>query len=335
MLIQCSWLIILLMARRNTNSQRVLDDTSSAGSCHDLKLLSWNASGMMSSASYLGSILHKKNIDICGISEHWLYNRNIHFLQSVSSRYRYFAAADRDLDKPSRRKVGKGGVALFWRQELDRFVSVLDIDDDRILGIQIQISPVCYVYVIQVYLPSSNHCMQEFEDYMLKLQDIYSSFSDKGTLIIMGDFNAHQNGYNFVKRYDRRSVMLRNFLACNNLASVNTLPNCTGASATFVSYCGDFKSTIDHIVVPVESLDLLSICSVLDDDALNVSTHRPILCILSFSHAEQTDLHGGTEATSSVKWRNIKDEDISRYRECEEGLFSDINTDMKSWDTRN
>lgn len=239
------------------------------------------------------------------------------------------------MDKPSRRKVGKGGVALFWRQELDRFVSVLDIDDDRILGIQIQISPVCYVYVIQVYLPSSNHCMQEFEDYMLKLQDIYSSFSDKGTLIIMGDFNAHQNGYNFVKRYDRRSVMLRNFLACNNLASVNTLPNCTGASATFVSYCGDFKSTIDHIVVPVESLDLLSICSVLDDDALNVSTHRPILCILSFSHAEQTDLHGGTEATSSVKWRNIKDEDISRYRECEEGLFSDINTDMKSWDTRN
>lgn len=77
-------------------------------------------------------------------------------------------------------------------------MSVLDIDEDRILDIQFQVSLVCYVYIIQVYLTSSNHCMQEFEDYMLKLQDIYCSYSDKCTLIIMGEFNAHQNGYNFV-----------------------------------------------------------------------------------------------------------------------------------------
>ena len=77
-------------------------------------------------------------------------------------------------------------------------MSVLDIANDRILDIQFQVSPVCYVYIIQVNLSSSNHCMQEFEDYMLKLQDIYCSFSDKGTLIIMGDFNVHQNCYNFV-----------------------------------------------------------------------------------------------------------------------------------------
>lgn len=94
------------MAIRNTSSQRVLDDTSSAGPCLDLKLLSWNALGIMSNASYLGSILHKEHIDICGLYEHWLYNRNLHFLQSVSSRYKYLAEADRDLDKLSRRKVG-------------------------------------------------------------------------------------------------------------------------------------------------------------------------------------------------------------------------------------
>lgn len=71
-------------------------------------------------------------------------------------------------------------------------------------------------------------------------------------------------------RYDRRRAISRNFLACNSLASVNTLPNGTGASATLGSYCREFRDMINHVLVPDESLDLLSTCSVLDDDALNV-----------------------------------------------------------------
>ena len=98
---------------------------------------------------------------------------------------------------------------------------------------------------------------------MQKLQDICSFYSDKGTVVLMGDLNAHQNGSTFFKRYDRRSVILRDFLAYNNfvsvntlrvctgaaynnLVSVNTLRVCTGANATFVSYSGEFKSMIDH-----------------------------------------------------------------------------------------
>ena len=174
--------------------------------------------------------------------------------------------------KPSRRKVGKGGVALFWKKELDKYVSLLNIEDDRLMGIEYQVTKGCYIYIIQAYLPSSNHCMQEFKEYMQKLQDICSTYSDKGTVVLMGDLNAHQNGSTFFKRYDRRSVILRDFLAYNNLVSVNTVPVCTGANATFVSYSGEFKSMIDHMIIPVECVDTVSICCILDDDALNVST---------------------------------------------------------------
>ena len=44
----------------------------------------------------------------------------------------------------------------------------------------------------------------------------------------MGGLNAHQNGSTFFKRYDRGSIILRDFLAYNNKVSVNTLPVCTG-----------------------------------------------------------------------------------------------------------
>ena len=53
-------------------------------------------------------------------------------LQSINSKYKCFAISDADLMKPSRRKVGKGGVALFWKKELDKYVSLLNIEDDRL-----------------------------------------------------------------------------------------------------------------------------------------------------------------------------------------------------------
>jgi len=44
-----------------------------------LKVITWNVTGMMSSASYLCDILTQGEIDICGISEHWLLPSNKHF----------------------------------------------------------------------------------------------------------------------------------------------------------------------------------------------------------------------------------------------------------------
>ena len=45
-----------------------------------LNVLSWNATGIMSSSTYLCDTLVQRNIDICGISEHWLYEKDLYFL---------------------------------------------------------------------------------------------------------------------------------------------------------------------------------------------------------------------------------------------------------------
>lgn len=44
-----------------------------------LNIASWNATGIMSSASYASALLKKKDVHFFGISEHWLYHQNIHF----------------------------------------------------------------------------------------------------------------------------------------------------------------------------------------------------------------------------------------------------------------
>ena len=73
---------------------------------------------------------------------------------------------------------------------------------------------------------------------MFKLQDICSMYLDKGTLVVMGDFNAHINVQLFLKRHDRRSHLLNQFVSGNNFSIANTLTICTGSLSTFVSYCG-------------------------------------------------------------------------------------------------
>ena len=291
-----------------------------------MKFMTWNASGIMSSGSYLSNTLKQLDIDICGVSEHWLYQKDLHFLDSVHKSYNHAAVADFDLEKPSRRKVGKGGVALFWKCCLDSNITMLNIDDDRIIGVQYQLSESNFIFVIQVYFPSANHRINEFELYLCKLQDLCSMYSDKGTLIIMGDFNAHRNGRVFLKGHDMRSNLLQQFLTGNTFVAINTLPLCTGATSTFVSYSGEYTSMIDHILIQIEKTDLVSMCKVLDDDALNVSTHRPIVMRFELPHVEQI----GSKASlrHRVKWRGVSRDMLDQYRNCLDQLC--INVSLNS-----
>ena len=129
-----------------------------------LHLTSWNATGIMSSALYLSSFLDHNGVHINGISEHRLFNHNMHFLDSINSEYTGFGIADNSLILNNNRNIGKGGVALLWHRSMSSFISPLDIDSDRICGIQLTLRNV-HFYIIQVYAPSSNHGLQSFKEF--------------------------------------------------------------------------------------------------------------------------------------------------------------------------
>ena len=51
-----------------------------------------------------------KNIDLRGLSEHWLYEKDLIFLNQINSNYNCHVVSDFDLRFPGRRRVGKGGI---------------------------------------------------------------------------------------------------------------------------------------------------------------------------------------------------------------------------------
>ena len=98
------------------------------------------------------------------------------------------------------------------------------------------------------------------------------------------------------------------------MCSTTTLEMCTGATSSHVNYNGQSESLIDHILLPIEKVDLVSDCSILDDDALNVSNHRPVVCTLNFPLMNVYD-NGSGDSSFNINWRNVRGETLANYKE--------------------
>ena len=245
----------------------------------DLQFLTWNVTGIMSTASQLCDVMEGGNIDIVGISEHWLTPSNQHFLGSLSSDYEYTAVCDDNNEKGSRGKLGKGGVSIMWHKRLTDRVQPLDIDDHRVIGIKLQLSPNNVMFIFQVYMPCTNHSLDTFKRHLNMLYDLYNCYQDQGYVIFMGDFNA-----SVCRKTPRsRDRLLSTFLSDCNMCAINTMNNFSCITNTFVSYDGTMYTAIDYILVPQECLDFVSHCEVATDECLVYSRHRPILCCLTLT----------------------------------------------------
>ena len=105
-----------------------------------LNIMCWNARGIMTSTPYLAQCLKTHNVDICGISEHWLRECNLCYLDSIDNQYTGFGKAVTETDPERYNCNQRGGVAILYRKNIEWCIKELNIDDDRIIGVQINFS---------------------------------------------------------------------------------------------------------------------------------------------------------------------------------------------------
>ena len=81
--------------------------------------------------------------------------------------------------------IAHRGVALLWKYTIDDFVTLLEnIESDRILGIRCDFDNCDPLFILSVYLPSSNSNIDEFKGYLDFLWALYDSLSDKGHVLV-------------------------------------------------------------------------------------------------------------------------------------------------------
>ena len=63
--------------------------------------------------------------------------------------------------------IAHGGIALLWKCMIDDFVTPLEnIESDRILGIRCDFNSCDPLFILSLYLPSSNSTIDEFKEYL-------------------------------------------------------------------------------------------------------------------------------------------------------------------------
>ena len=113
-----------------------------------------------------------------------------------------------DRDPAVYRNANRGGVALLIHKQLIHCTSLLEIDSDRIIGAKVVLSDSTIIYVLCVYLPSSNLSDDLFHEYLDMLEEFYIAYSLSDTVVIIGDMNVKTAGPNYVFLNDKRSDVI-------------------------------------------------------------------------------------------------------------------------------
>ena len=195
--------------------------------------------------------------DILAISEHSLFNEQLGMLESCTDNtYNSIAVSASDNPPVLSGNLAHGGVALLWKRTLDDYISPLEnISSDRIVGVQCKFPDKNFLFIPDVYLPSSNAKLEEFQEYFEHLWALYDSLSARWyvLIIILGDLNDDLgNSLDDKGNYkpNQCGLKLLDLVDFFNICPVNLLKSCSGPLESYILHCGRYRSTIDYILLP-------------------------------------------------------------------------------------
>jgi endonuclease/exonuclease/phosphatase (EEP) superfamily protein YafD len=147
-----------------------------------------------------------------------------------------------------------------------------ELGNDRIMVLRVKLLDDTYVYIIGVYLPTTSEPADTFNYHLKLLEDVSLELCNNGSIIILGDLNAHIGqlaGERSFTKINSRGRCVHRVLDDLNLISVNSQSMCKGPIETFYGSQGFIITTIDHIFVPREFSTFIAEYAVIEDCSTN------------------------------------------------------------------
>ena len=213
-----------------------------------------------------------------------------------------------------------------WRKTISHLCEVHEYQDARLLGIELKCKS-APVLLVNVYLPYD--CCdnaEEFHYYISRLSSIICDFSSPYVYII-GYFNSDINVLNgqAVKPFGRDFLT---FCDDENLAICDKLwLNDTGAY-TYVSDAHRTTSWLDHCITTLNGYAIIKKCVILYDFV--TSDHKPLTVCLSMKDITFVTCDESLKKSSgSVKWSELKHEQLDEYRCNTKEALAKVDIDME------
>ncbi|XP_063538392.1 uncharacterized protein LOC134747710 [Cydia strobilella] len=242
--------------------------------------------------------------DIIGIQETWLLPNDIPFLSTIHEDFAYTATSAVDTSAGMLRGRPHGGVALLWRKSLFPSASVVECNNNRICGIQINVGSK-RVVIFSVYMPTdSAENLPIFVECVSTLHAIIED-SEVEAAYVLGDFNAHPNEpfHNELMSLCEDSQWI---CADQEMLGLDT------GTYTYVSDSHGCERWLDHCVVTQAAWSTISKIYVMHN--VYWSDHFPLVieCNLDVTHSK---IYNCNVDRSKVFWGDKQPSDIIKY-EC-------------------
>ena len=187
------------------------------------------------------------------LSKHRLFGEQLHKISNYSCDFTGHGIASLSNPDIFPGRTGHAGVGILWSTAFSDSASPLSIDSDRITGVKLTTPDHQSLFVLVVYLPSSNHPTDTFHETFDLLWAVYDHFCNQGITVILAEFSGalgYFGGDRISSEPNDRGRLILEFLNFFNLKAVNFDSVCTGLTDTSFSFDGRFSSAIDLIVVP-------------------------------------------------------------------------------------
>lgn len=276
----------------------------------NLKILSWNVRGIMSSTVCLLKLLTITECDIAVISEHKLKPNFLPYMNSIDMSFNSVSRTDK-LDSEFNCTHGKGGISIMYKKKLQFSVDeFLDTNSDRIVGIELKSLTCGSVFIFGVYLPADGS-IDKYRHEIHVLDDLYSYYSSYGRVILAGDFNACCINKNREFTNTLKSNELTQFVSRHSLCHPFTAAyqiSMKGPDFTFV-----LKQTmLDYIFANNILVRQLRSYEILEEGSFSsTSDHLPIVAEFDLQGVYQSPLSNSTKLPA---WHKITDDDIRNYQ---------------------
>ena len=261
-----------------------------------IKITAWNCRGIKNAVPYLNQLI-KEGTDIICVSEHWLWPYQITELSNVHQDFEGFGVADRRLNENSDHNRGCGGVGIIWNKSIQAS-PISNFKSDRFCAVKVSLSNGSTMSLISVYLPSTDHPLDEFEECLNELICVYSALQAEGPVVLLGDFNAHLN-----HPRNHQGSLLHDAITHSNLLVPSTSCISTGPRYTF--FCGLNRTVVDYILMDASLCSSVENCFTHQHHDLNFSDHLPISISINVKVAKEARL----PSQPKINWVKAAEDD--------------------------
>ena len=281
----------------------------------------WNCGGVYGNFIYVKSLL--RTLDVLALSEHWLYEDELTFLDSLDVNFDVFSCGSSKNNALERWRRGQGGVALYFKKSLK--AKEIQTSCDRIVSASIMIGEVGTV-VVSVYLPSSNYNLSDYLNTLHELEQFCMQQKSYGfNLILLGDFNAHLPEIKLQQRLNKRGLKLQEFCVSLNLIPVNVSPVCKNPQFTYFSRTGN--SIVDYVIIDDALLQLLATVNRSSEHPDNTVHHLPLKICLFINDSDRRVNDIGNQSFNTydkIPWKRCTLEQLNRYQEYLSTLLCNV-----------